>query len=420
MRRHGKIWAMLLAVLMTVTLITPTANAVNTNVSFSDVNSSEWYYDYVQTCAKYGIINGYGDGTFKPDAMIKRGEFLKLLTTIAELYPTSTDTSVHWSAPYWEVLNKAGVLETGLDGNAQGTYQQHLVSLNFEALEAPITRYEMVQLLRNLVFNVYGEAAMELQSPELYIGDYDSIHLQYLSAVEQTYGKGILAGDSTGSFNGDTNLTRAEAAKIIVTTAWPSERVEVSYASEVEINFDPVDSFSWQYRNMSDAERKIALFGDPNKSYFSSAAEAEPYMVTFQIKVWDLRSDGYTWYEREFWITVNKVVEEEVRGIFSDIYNLPVEERFPIYAVGGSRYTDTMRHSWGAAIDINPNHNYYLHYASGAMVGQYCYLNSNSRYCIDPDSPVVDIFAKYGWGWGGEGWTSAVDYMHFSILASGG
>ncbi|MBQ3051161.1 MAG: M15 family metallopeptidase, partial [Clostridia bacterium] len=111
-------------------------------------------------------------------------------------------------------------------------------------------------------------------------------------------------------------------------------------------------------------------------------------------------------------------------AIFEEIYNDP--EQFPIHSIGGARFSDTLRHSWGCAIDINPVENYYIHYASGSQVGTCCWENVSqypwidSRYCITPNGSVVRAFAKYGWGWGGQGWSTAADYMHFSILASGG
>jgi hypothetical protein len=142
--------------------------------------------------------------------------------------------------------------------------------------------------------------------------------------------------------------------------------------------------------------------------------------VSVQIKYWNLRSDGVTWYTVTQYVQVNTVVADEVQAIFDDLYALPASQRFPIYYVGSARYSDTMRHAWGCALDINATHNYYLNYKTGQQVGTYCYLNSNSLYCIRPGSSVVNAFAKYGWGWGGSGWTSAADYMHFSILASGG
>lgn len=41
-------------------------------IEFSDVNSSDWYYDYVKKAKKAGIINGRGDGKFDPNGLITR------------------------------------------------------------------------------------------------------------------------------------------------------------------------------------------------------------------------------------------------------------------------------------------------------------------------------------------------------------
>ena len=41
---------------------------------FSDVTSSDWFYDQVVGAAQYGWITGYTDGTFRPEATITRAE----------------------------------------------------------------------------------------------------------------------------------------------------------------------------------------------------------------------------------------------------------------------------------------------------------------------------------------------------------
>lgn len=46
---------------------------------FSDVDSSDWFYDYVIGSIQYGWISGYPDGTFRPNSPITRAE----VTTIA-------------------------------------------------------------------------------------------------------------------------------------------------------------------------------------------------------------------------------------------------------------------------------------------------------------------------------------------------
>lgn len=41
---------------------------------FSDVTESDWFYDVVVGSIQYGWINGYSDGTFRPNATITRAE----------------------------------------------------------------------------------------------------------------------------------------------------------------------------------------------------------------------------------------------------------------------------------------------------------------------------------------------------------
>ena len=62
-------------------------------VEFSDVDGDAWYYGDVKAASDYGYINGYTDGTFKPDAPISREEAAKI---IAALHNTAlgNETSV--------------------------------------------------------------------------------------------------------------------------------------------------------------------------------------------------------------------------------------------------------------------------------------------------------------------------------------
>lgn len=50
---------------------------------FSDVAEGDWYYSYVATAQQAGIVQGYGDGTFKPNASPNRAETLKILFVTA-------------------------------------------------------------------------------------------------------------------------------------------------------------------------------------------------------------------------------------------------------------------------------------------------------------------------------------------------
>jgi hypothetical protein len=46
-----------------------------TSSSFKDVPATDWAIGYIESMQKYGLITGYPDGTYKPDAKILRSEF---------------------------------------------------------------------------------------------------------------------------------------------------------------------------------------------------------------------------------------------------------------------------------------------------------------------------------------------------------
>ncbi len=47
--------------------------------SFKDVNMGFWAYAYVETAKARGVITGYPDGTFRPEAPVRRAEVASML-----------------------------------------------------------------------------------------------------------------------------------------------------------------------------------------------------------------------------------------------------------------------------------------------------------------------------------------------------
>lgn len=56
---------------------------------FSDVESSDWYYDAVTTLASLGVVGGYEDGTFRPAGHITRAEAAAIMTNLKKLNPNA-------------------------------------------------------------------------------------------------------------------------------------------------------------------------------------------------------------------------------------------------------------------------------------------------------------------------------------------
>jgi hypothetical protein len=56
---------------------------VSCNISFTDVPVGSTFYPYIHCLACLGIINGYPDGTFKPNANVTRGQLSKIVANSA-------------------------------------------------------------------------------------------------------------------------------------------------------------------------------------------------------------------------------------------------------------------------------------------------------------------------------------------------
>ena len=63
----------------------PNVQRQMTSKTFSDIPQGAWYYTEVELAYNIGIISGYADGTFRPDAPITRAEFAIISARFAEL-----------------------------------------------------------------------------------------------------------------------------------------------------------------------------------------------------------------------------------------------------------------------------------------------------------------------------------------------
>ena len=93
----------------------------STNNPFSDVAYTAWYNNAVSTTSNAGIIAGYPDGTFQPNNYITRAEFATIAARfLSEEYvgpDLFTDISGHWAAEYINRAANAGWINGYPDGS---------------------------------------------------------------------------------------------------------------------------------------------------------------------------------------------------------------------------------------------------------------------------------------------------------------
>ena len=87
---------------------------------FSDVTEGAWYYDAVIYSVQQGLVGGYGDGTFRPNTHISRAEFATIAARYDELDLSEEnpfpDADGHWAEEYIASAVNKGWIEGYPDG----------------------------------------------------------------------------------------------------------------------------------------------------------------------------------------------------------------------------------------------------------------------------------------------------------------
>lgn len=116
-------------------LILPNSGVLAATVGFTDVGSTHPNYTAIMNLQARGIINGYPDGSFKPDELVKRVEALKIILlgakiTVAENSGTGgfKDTiASEWYAKYLLKAKELGIVAGYPDGTFKPTQAVNLV-----------------------------------------------------------------------------------------------------------------------------------------------------------------------------------------------------------------------------------------------------------------------------------------------------
>ena len=91
--------------------------------TFSDVAKSHWAANYIGYMQQFGIITGYADGSFRPDASVTRAEFAAIASRFERLTDGTKSfsdvPSSHWAAKYINFAATRG----WVNGYADGTFR---------------------------------------------------------------------------------------------------------------------------------------------------------------------------------------------------------------------------------------------------------------------------------------------------------
>ena len=143
--------------------------------AYSDVPDTAWYSTAVSTLSKMGVISGYPDGTFRPNAPITRAEFAAMIARFDETAKSAdtpfTDISVHWA-------------ENAI-GKAYGNGWVEGSSKTVFCPESNLTRAETATLL-NRVLHRLPEKESDLLANQIVWPDNPETFWGYLTIQEAT------------------------------------------------------------------------------------------------------------------------------------------------------------------------------------------------------------------------------------------
>lgn len=143
--------------------------------AYSDVPDTAWYSTAVSTLSKMGVISGYPDGTFRPNAPITRAEFAAMIARFDETAKSAdtpfTDISGHWA-------------ENAI-GKAYGNGWVEGSSKTVFCPESNLTRAETATLL-NRVLHRLPEKESDLLANQIVWPDNPETFWGYLTIQEAT------------------------------------------------------------------------------------------------------------------------------------------------------------------------------------------------------------------------------------------
>lgn len=188
-----------------------------------------WAETEIRKLVERGIIDGYGDGTIRPDLDISRAEFAKIAVTLMELPMVENgilfeDTENHWSRDYVATAAKYGVMI----GYTETIFapDQKIPREQVIAVVLRIVNFDGDIINDGDVVEVYGDAVIEKIAAEymdpnaIYaetgFTDIDDATPWTVPYIKAAYTLGWLKGYEDGTIRPRVNSTRAEAMVIAV------------------------------------------------------------------------------------------------------------------------------------------------------------------------------------------------------------
>ena len=178
----------------------------DTDVKFNDISDTEWAREAIESLSGKGILNGDGNGMFRPNDFVTRSEFVKISVMAMKLSDDSAKCSFKdvsendWYYPFAASAVKCGIINGDDDNRFRG-------SANISREDVAVILYRLC-LLKNVTFE-RTENEPEAFADEENVSDYAKAAVGYLHSA------GLINGSDDNLFNPKNGATRAETSVMI-------------------------------------------------------------------------------------------------------------------------------------------------------------------------------------------------------------
>jgi len=171
------------------------------NITFTDVKEDSVYYNAIIEIAKLGTIEGFADGTYKPDGIVSRGELAKFITKALSLDTSNVKNPGFKDVPETHEFYKeiAALYNEGIIlGNGKNEFNP----------DAPSTRGQIATILAK-AFKLSKANFEELPYVDV---KENSV---YADDIKRVLDNKVTNGTSKSTFSPEATLTRAQTALLI-------------------------------------------------------------------------------------------------------------------------------------------------------------------------------------------------------------
>lgn len=289
--------------------------------TYTDVNSSDWYYSTVTSLSDKNIIAGYKDGSFKPNATITGAEFVKLVVTALGYTDIQPSSNGFWADTFIAKAKSLGLVKDGELDYTQNIDREHMALIISRALSnedgkafdmfpndlSGTANYQTLMQLKQAIRARGGDALYIMpddhalggtyrdikngkitsndvqQAAALYnwggyyfqdwnaityandTDKYKSKGVKYKEQFNKVLGLGIMSGYPDKTLRPQGNATRAEASSMVARMIDPSARVENK--------FELLNGTEADYYKVNENAPLTTVFEDAGDTNISSRAD---------------------------------------------------------------------------------------------------------------------------------------------------